>query len=194
MSSYLYLIIYIFLLFISNILSLRIEGMYPKTILLPFGNYFIVSNKGINVYNPNFTLNNSLYNFTGEEEIINDDNFDHSKQTVISKYYYNNNLYIFCLVNGLFLYIFENNNYSLQKYNISDIDNGLYYNLIPYSYNETTIEYIISFISLESSYKINFFKYRISILNNGFKNEFISNNNFVDIINKKKKNLIWNLI
>ena len=189
MPSYLYLIIYMFFLFFSNIITKKIQGKYPKSILLPFGNFFIVSDKGINVYNPNFTLNISLYNFTGEEIIYNTEDFLQSKQTVISKYIHNNNLYIFCLIKGSFLFIFDNNNYSLQKFNISNIDNVLYYNLIPYSYNDTTIEYIISYmnyISSEKLYQINFFKYRLTHLNNEFKNEFISYNNFVDILKKKK--------
>ena len=106
---------------------------------------------------------------------------------MISKYFLNNNLYIFCLVKGSFLFIFDNNNYSLKKFNISKIDKVLYYNLIPYSYNDTTIEYMISYMSYLSSerlYQINFFKYRLTHLNNEFKNEFISYNNFVDILNK----------
>ena len=55
------LLIYIIFMLISGINSKRIKGKYPKTLLLPSGNYFIVSDKGINVYNPNFSLNRSLY-------------------------------------------------------------------------------------------------------------------------------------
>ena len=96
MSFYLYFIIYLSFLFTKSN-SKRIKGKYPKSILLPSGNYFIVSDKGINVYKPDFTLNNSLYNFKEEELIQDNENFCFSKQTLITKYSISR-LHFFCNV------------------------------------------------------------------------------------------------
>ena len=186
-----YLLIYVLSFLISKIISKKIEGKYPKSILLPSGNYFIVSDKGINVYNPDFTLNNSLYNFKEEELIQDNENFCFSKQTLITKYSNEYNIFIFTLVKGLYLYIFENNNYSIKKFAINNINNKTYYyNLIPYYFNISTIEYIISFFIEENEEcHINFIKFRISFINNNFTNEYISNHNFTDISNKPNNDM-----
>ena len=109
MSSHFHFILFLLIISVSIVDSKRIRGKYPAAILLPSGNYFIVSDKGINVYNPNFSLNASLYNFTGIEVINNNTNFDHYKQTLITEYSLEDNFFVFCLVKGLFLYVFENN-------------------------------------------------------------------------------------
>ena len=79
-----------------------INEKHPKVKLLPSGNYFIIYDKGIIIYNYKFSLNKSIYNFTSEEE-INDNDYE---KTVISDFKNNNSYYIISLTKGkYFLYL-----------------------------------------------------------------------------------------
>ena len=157
--SFLILSLFLFYNLFQNSLQSIISGKYPKAKILSSGNYFIIYDKGINIYNKNFSLNKSLYNFTAEEIIENND----YEKTVISDFKSINNYYILCLIKGNFLFIFEDNTYKLKKIILGLLDNETkYYNLIPYKYNESSFQYIISFIFKENNIlKYNFLYYNV---------------------------------
>ena len=181
--NYFFCLSFIFIFLLEKNNSKRIKGKFPYTILLPDGNYFLLSSEGIYVYNNNFSLINNSYTFDQNSTIEN--SLDNLK-TVVSEFSINNNYYIFCLVNGSFLYVFDNNNYTINKLDIKENNGEIYYNLIPYTLDNETIEYIICYITQEPEideiyYRINFYKYNFSYIDNKFENKFISYNNFSGI-------------
>ena len=104
---------------------------------------------------------------------------------MISKILYNNNLYIFSLIKGEFLYIYIEKKNLLKKTNISGINNGYHYNLIPHKFENNKIEYIIIYVTYEEKNyeeieQINFLRYKIIILEEECENKIISNNIFID--------------
>ena len=144
--------------------ELKIIENYLQVKLLPSGNYFIILSKGIYIYNPNFTLNKTIHSFT------NDENIDNKENILISEYKIDDKLFISCLNQQQFLYIFEAN--TLEFYTRTlfiDICCYFYYNLnlITYKYkNNDTLEYIIYFFCYRESlynyyYEINFLFYEI---------------------------------
>ena len=73
------------------------EGNYPQAKLLPSGNYFIFLSNGIYIYNPDFTLNKTIHNFTNDEII------DDYKKILISEYKIEDKLFISCFSKQKFL-------------------------------------------------------------------------------------------
>ena len=67
---------------------------------MPSGDYFIISSKGINVYNHNFSLIIFSYVFDNEE-IIN--GYNEHRKSALSKYKYSDNFYIFILTKGKYI-------------------------------------------------------------------------------------------
>ena len=157
----------LYYLFYNSLQSL-IYGKFPNAKKLPSGHYFILFDKGINIYDSNFSLNKSLCNFSGNE-IIGENDYE---KTVISYYKTNNNnYYILCFIKGTFLYIFNNSNCELAQITIQLNCTGKYYYIIPYKYNETSLEYIISFIyEYYDFYFFYFSHFQINL-------PFITNNN-----------------
>jgi len=153
----------------------------PKTILLPSGGYFIISSDGITVYSYDFTVNKTIYIFNDNEK----EDYNNNKM-VISQYSPNNDFYIFCLIKGESLLIFDYKNCSIKSINITEIEkkDEFYYNIIPYKLdNNNSLEYIISYINFFETissgyYQINFFRFKISLLENIKDNILISNNTF----------------
>ena len=167
-----------------------IEGKFPKVKKLPNDNLFIVINTGIYIYNYNYSYNRPIYEFKNNEII----RYIDFEMTTISEFEINDKYFILCLTKGLYLYIYENNedkfynNITLQ-FNII----GYYYNLIPYKYENSTLQYIINFINLDSNYNynINFFLCEINFTN-AIPNNFIKKKNHIQKKNimKKKKIII----
>ena len=162
--------------------ELKIIENYLQVKLLPSGNYFIILSKGIYIYNPDFTLNKTIHNFTNDEII------DDYEKILISEYKIEDKLFISCLTHQKFLFIFEAN--KLQFYNRTLLINKFSYscyscyygyscyccynlNLITYKYiKNDTLDYIIYFIYgrkediLGYDYEINFLFYEINLSNN----------------------------
>lgn len=98
--------------FSSVILS---EGRFPKAKLLSSGNYFIVYSKGFFIYNHDFSLNKSIYNFTNDDFIQVETDIE---KTIIYELIKNRNSYILCLLKCSILFVMKNEKY-INKYNIS---------------------------------------------------------------------------
>ena len=132
----------------------------------------------MNVYNNNFSFIIFSYVFNHEEII---DKYNHEK-TVISKYLYNDNFYILSLTKGSYLYIYERNNNTLKKANIDNINNGLFYNLFIYKFENKNLEFIISYINsdeINKLYQILFFRYKMSISVENCEITIVLNNTFI---------------
>ena len=190
MTGYLLSILYLIFILIDKNKSINIEVNFPTTIPLPSGNLFVLSSEGINVYNYNFSINLFSYIFDENEKIK---DYDESKMTSIANYFIDNNCYILCLTKGLFLYLFDHNNYKLKKVNIDDINDGIIYNLIPYKYYHNSIEYIISYISFNylrwnrGEYKIKLLLFKLSFSEEICQNFLISNNSIKNINENNQK-------
>ena len=137
MLFYLCLIYYL----LQNSLQLLTYGRFPKAKKLSSG-YFIIFDKGINIYDFHFSLQKCLYNFS-DNEIIEENDYE---KIAISDFKTNNNYYILCLIKDIFLYIYDDLNSRIDKIILNLGHKGKYYNLNPYKYNETSLQYIISFI------------------------------------------------
>ena len=140
MKDYILFILYLIFILIDRNKLEYIEANFPQSILLPKGNIFVLSNERINVYSSNFSKILFTYNFDENEKIK---NYTEFLKTSISNYSADDNFYVLCLTKGLFLYLYDNNNNTIKKENISNIDDGVFYNLIPYKYYNNSLEYII---------------------------------------------------
>ena len=113
------------------------EGDFPKAKLLPSGKYFIISDEGIYIYNQDFTINETILIFKGNDY----------KNTIISEYKIEGKFFISCLIKNNFLYIYEantNKSYDIISLAIEFDYNEIYnINLIPYNYQNNTLEFII---------------------------------------------------
>ena len=168
----------LFYLIIKSCIFNFISGkLYSKTIneenvkdiiLLPSRDYFVLFDKGIYIYNINFTLKETIYNFTNSEKIV---THSTSELKVKDKYfisifnYKSKFLYIYEVYNKIFY-----NNIHINLIIDGNI-NGDKYNIISYKYENSTIEYIIYFIThktISSSYFyiINYFRFNIDLLDN----------------------------
>ena len=132
------------------------EGKYSQVKLLPSGNYFIILSKGIYIYNPDFTLNKTIHNFTNNETICNNEKIN------ISEYKIDDKLFISCLTKQKFLYIFEAN--TLEFYNRTLLINICSYSC--YNLNIITYKYKNNINLFNYYYEINFLFYEINLSNN----------------------------
>lgn len=183
MYSYFLFLIYLIFILLGKNKSEKIEAKFPTTIVLPSGNLFVISSKGINVYNNNFNKIIFSYSFNRKEEI---NNYNEYKTITTSDYFYKNNYYFICLTKGIFFYLFDNNKLTINKATIRNITDGLYYNLIPYKYYDNNLEYIISYISYktfkrETEYKINLLLFKLSFSEDICQNFLILNNTINNI-------------
>ena len=187
MKDYILFILYLLFILINRNKPEYIEANFPQSILLPKGNIFVLSNERINVYSSNFSKILLSYNFDENEKI---ENYTEFLKTSISNYNVGDNFYVLCLTKGLFLYLYDNNNNTIKKENINNINDGLFYNLIPYKYYNNSIEYIISYFSVYDDddyykYRIKLFLFRLSFSETISQNFLVSNNTIYDI---KKRN------
>ena len=158
-SDFIFKYFYILPIFIFNLISCSIdshsiiEGYCLKAVLLPSEKYFIILDKGIYIYNNDFSVNKILYNFTSDEKVSD------SKYIQIEEMKINNNNFITVLSKGKYLYIFEAEN---NKFYNLFLQIGVYSSyFIPYKYYNSTLEYIIYYIN---EYQINFFLYKFKLL------------------------------
>ena len=188
MNTYSFFILYFIFVLIDKNQSnnINIEANFPTTLLLPSGNYFVLSSEGINVYNYNFNDNLFSYIFNESEKI---NNYNQYIKTAISNYVVDNNNFILCLTKGLFLYIFDSNNYTLKKVKISNIDDGKIYNLIPNKYKNNSIEYIVSYINFNiiGEYQIQLLLFELSFSEEIYHN-FLIKNKSISNLNKNNNN------
>ena len=174
---YLIVIIYFFSFFI---LVESTGNKFLKIRKLSSGEYFVIFENKINIYNSNFTNCSTI-----KEEI----NVKVNNINNITIYEYikdENQIYVLCLINKyLYVYDYSNNQnllYNLLK-ELNDLnydDEGYYFNFIPYLKNGN-INFIISLIY---EHHINFFYYEIS---NSFQFSFIGTKIYKE---EKKKYLI----
>lgn len=175
---YLIVIIYFFSFFI---LVESTGNKFLKIRKLSSGEYFVIFENKINIYNSNFTNCSTI-----KEEI----NVKVNNINNITIYEYikdENQIYVLCLINKyLYVYDYSNNQnllYNLLK-ELNDLnydDEGYYFNFIPYLKNGN-INFIISLIY---EHHINFFYYEIS---NSFQFSFIGTK-----IYKEEKKKIFNI-
>ena len=118
-----------------------LKESYPKLKKLPSEEYLVIMSKGIYIFNKDFSTNSQLYQFTGNE-IINDET-DYNK-TVISEIKNETNFYVLSLVKEN-LYLYNHINRNIIKYDISSYLSGTYYNLIPYKIIYNYLDFVIIF-------------------------------------------------
>ena len=164
-----------------------VEGRYPKLKKLPSGEYLVIMNKGIYIFNKNFTNNTQLYMFIGNEIIYDEIDFNKTEITEIKN---QTNYYILSLIKER-LYLYNHIDRTINKSDLSSyLSGGSKYNLLPYKVINSNLYYIIIFSKENSEncgrssyilYKLKFFLFEINISLNktlSYKNtEFINNNN-----------------
>ena len=108
---------------------------------LKSGNYFVVFDYGFFIYDCNFSLIKSLFNFTSK--IVDSDNI------IITKHINKEIIYIFCLIKD-YLYIYYDYMGKIFQYDINyyvedeELLKYKYYNIIPYNTKEDNLNLIIS--------------------------------------------------
>ena len=157
--------LYLFLIFIKNSFDSIIIEKFPKAIILPSGNIFMILESGFYIYNSKFSLNKTIYSFTSDEKIDNDEEYN---KIAFSEIELDDNFYIFCLTKDKILFLFENNNYQYNKYILDLTSKGNYYSITPKEYNKTETKILISFASIEfisGSYhfNLNLYVYKLDL-------------------------------
>ena len=164
-------IIFIIPLFLCQYNLNEMSQKYYIIKQLDSGKFFIILENGIYIYNLDLSPDLQIYNFENTEKIKSDYDF---KLTVISEYRdKSNNLYFFCFIKGLYLFIYNNNEFNITKINLEYIYKGDMYNLVPYEYDEDNIEFIISFINYDyesNGYIMNLYLYKIYLQNGTISN------------------------
>ena len=168
-SFKLILLVHLFHLFLfyDDFNIIQINSLYTRIKQLPSGEYFIILDNGIFIYNKNFSYNNSIYNFSNSEKI---NSFDDDKKTTISEFKNNDYFYILCLIKDN-LYLFNFNRRTIKKYFLASYLTGSFYNLIPYKNADSSEIYIvICFMSYKKkkfffyeniNYFLHFYNFRI---------------------------------
>ena len=147
--------IFTFSIILNKYLSIDIDINYPHSLSLLNGNVFIIHNKGVKVYNYNFTIPLYDYNFGGiiliSNDVINDLTFviqcdDDNNQYVLTLIY--NIIYVFSS-RGQFLFKLENfyDNF-LDLSNLSSNKTfSKHYSFLYYKNENQLYEFIIIFIN-----------------------------------------------
>ena len=183
----LFFIITNFLFFFSSKYKiLPVNEAYPHVKYLPSGEYFVIMNKGIYIYNNDFYNSTQIYNFDSNEIIYNSDD---NRKTVLSEFNITTNYYILFLYKEN-IYLFNFNKTDISKIGSIERTNNYYYNLIPYKLINNCLYYIIIYINQNEEkchihdyplYKLNFFHYKICFnenTENKYENKLINNNDF----------------
>lgn len=177
---------FIFILFpiLYNIITMQyssvelFQDLFPKAKLISSGKYFIVYSKGFSIYNPNFTLYKTLYNFTSDEII----NYGDIEKTFIYEFIKNKISYILCLVKGSTLFVFKSEEF-IFKYNIDS--EGTIYDLVLYKIENSLLQYIIISIK-EKKLTLSFYELEYTSLNENsnnlkyYNNSALGNNELYD--------------
>ena len=158
------MIIFLFSAIIGNSYLNISNAKYPILKVLNSGNYFIILQKGIYIFNTDLTLNKSIYNFT-IDEIRNETD---STKCGISEYIDNeNNHYILYLLKALYIFIYKDEDEFINKFEINIDEKGYYYDIIPIKYHDNKFETIICFMNNKNNFnQLNFYLYKFNLLNN----------------------------
>ena len=149
--------IFLFLILFAFIKEIR-SLVFLDLIKLPFyDSYFVVLDSGLYLYNFINLDCSLLYKF-------NDAKTSNDKMS-LNELVYENDAFIFCLVNE-YLFIFNEKNNRTIQYKIEDIDfnNVKYINILPYKYEYNNISFIIVY-NIEPT-KITFLYYNYSLRDN----------------------------
>ena len=134
-----FIIIFFSILFgiVDSIYSSKelLTGGYPKAIVLSSGKYFIACSEGLFIYNWDFSLNKTVYNFTN----INFNFNDNKDNTFIYEIIQNKIPYIFCLYKGKILVVIKNEEV-IKKVPFDPGDK--IYNTIPFKFDASLLQYI----------------------------------------------------
>ena len=144
--------IFLFVLFTIFISIKSLGNGFLKMKVLSSGEFFVIFENKINIYNPNFTNCLTIFSFnnSGINPTLSDlDNISISDYNQIE-----NKIYILCLIKTyLFIYDYTNNNMTyaqleeLLNYNKDRNNEDHFYNFIPYKIkNNNNINFTISFI------------------------------------------------
>ena len=161
----------LFFILFKNSFDSIIYGKYSNARILQSGNYLIILGKGIFIYDSNFTLLHTVYEFDDKEKIENEEEF---KKIAINEFEYNNNFYILILIKCSFLFLFENTNFQYNKYTFQEnITIGNHYNINVNATSESNkIKAIITFVSKETKnvippdkyyFQINYYAYLLDL-------------------------------
>ena len=163
--------IYVFLLFILFSFFIKVkanDNNFLKLKELSTGEYFVIFEKSINIYNSDFTHCSSIFSFNNSDINPNLNNIDN---ITISEYYQDENqIYVLCLINEyLFIYNYINNNLTTHKLielkiYLTEESDPYYYNFIPYKVGDSNDIYFI--VSLIHHHRVFLFKYYIESFQN----------------------------
>ena len=144
-------ILFFVLFLLLFILSESLDNPFKKLKKLPNGNYYIIRQNGIYLYNNNFTNYKTLYTFQDSEKII---TYDDRINTIISELKQDDKTHIINFIKKkIYIYNYEDDNMYDSPYNLKELSdkndyhqNGVNYNLIPYEFSNDNLKFIIAFI------------------------------------------------
>ena len=142
---------------------------YPYSITLANGNIFLIQKTGIDIYDKSLNKISQIIEFSGEEEIT-EDNFS----KIVIKY---NNEYILSIINDK-IFIFNNEGKLLYKSKEKINDDQIIYSYSLTFINATnkTCDYIIGYFDENSYLNLYLYRYNIEINNITLLSEYKNNN------------------
>ena len=152
----------------------HVDQYFPKLKQLPSGKYLVIMNKGIYIYNYNFTYEKTLLEFKSSEIIYSE---DENNKTSLAEYNYNNTVYILYLVKT-YLFLFDYQKTKIYKKNLKNYISGSFFNVIPYLLENNNLHFIIvssklklercDFASYYYLYYLIFYHFYIEIKSNDY--------------------------
>ena len=133
------------------------------------GDYFIILDNGLFIYNSDFTEKTTIYSFNNNQKISSNED---STNTIITELKNNDDTYIICLAKK-YVYLYDDSNKKIYNYYLSKLSeedysqSGVIYNLMPYNIQNNIIYFIISFIREKlAAHKIIFLYYNFNYIEN----------------------------
>ena len=164
------LVLYYFLCLVSY--SKSFDNPFKQISKLPSGDFFIIMQNGIYIYNYDFSIKRYLYSFEESQKITSDSD---NNNTIISELKQDDKFFLISLIKrNIYIYDYENNNLYHSPYNLTELfsqnnycQEGVIYNLIPYDFKNNNFNFIITFLVTSTvNNMITFLYYTIDISNN----------------------------
>ena len=168
--TYIIYLLITFICFINFVTEVNGAKFQKIKKLSSSGDYFVILDNGLFIYNSNFTENLTIYSFNDIQKISNNED---SINVIISELKNNDDIYIICLVKK-YLYLYDDSNKKIYNYYLSDLSSksdycqsGVIYNLMPYNIQNNQLYFIISLINEQfAANKIIFLYYNYNYLEN----------------------------
>ena len=154
------IVIYLFVLQFS--ICQNKDKKYPLAKLLKSGEFLVINNEEINIYKSDFSLKETIYTFWGNEKLNGEEDYEKTiLSDIMDKEYY----YVFSLIKGKFLFIFNINNLPVKIYKLV-YDSNNYSNFLPLRIENDFLFYIR--VVLEEDAYFIFYLYKIDLIQISF--------------------------